>query len=58
MTSIKLEDLNAVNRFQISEMAKAGRTLDPGRNDSNVQFAKLVKNVEAVTVNAEPKPNL
>lgn len=48
MTSIKLEDLNAVNRGQISELAKAGRTLDPGRNDSSVQFTKLVKNVEAV----------
>ncbi len=48
MTSIKLEDMNAVNRCQISEMAKAGRTLDPGRNDSCVQFTKLVRNVEAV----------
>lgn len=48
MTSIKLEDLNAVNRCQISEMAKAGRTLDPQWNDSCVQFTKLVRNVEAV----------
>jgi len=48
MTSIILEDLNAVNRCQISEMAKAGRTLDPQWNDSGVQFTKLVRNVEAV----------
>jgi len=48
MTSITLEDLNAVNRCQISEMAKAGKSLDPRRNDSCVQFTKLVRNVEAV----------
>jgi hypothetical protein len=47
MTSIKLEDLDAVNRSQISEMSKAGRTLHPGRSDSVIQFAKLVKNMEA-----------
>ena len=48
MTSIKLEDLNAVNRCQISAMAKAGRTLDPAQYDSCVQFTRLVRNVEAV----------
>jgi len=48
MMSIILEDLNAVNRCQISEMAKAGRTLDPQWHDSCVQFTKLVGNVEAV----------
>ena len=50
MTSIKLEDLNAMNRCQISEMAEAGRTLDTTRNDYCVRFGKHVRNVQAVII--------
>ena len=37
-----------MNRCQISEMANAGKTLDPARGDSCGQFGRHVRNVEAV----------
>ena len=50
MTEFNLEILNAVNHCQISEMANAGRTLDPARNDSCVRFGQHVRNVQAAIV--------
>ena len=50
MTSLDLEVLNSVNRCQISEMEKAGSTLDPNVSESCTEFSRHVRNVQAAIV--------
>ena len=50
MTCLDLEDLNSVNHCQISEMEKAGATLDPNANESCAEFSRHVRNVQAAIV--------
>jgi hypothetical protein len=50
MTCLDLEDLNSVNHCQISEMEKAGDTLDPNTNESCAEFSRHVRNVQAAIV--------
>ena len=45
--AINLEQLNSVNRCQISEMEKAGRELDPGKHGSCEEFARHVRGVQS-----------
>ena len=50
MTCLGLEDLNSVNHCQISEMEKAGDTLDPNAYESCTEFSRHVRNVQAAIV--------
>src|SRR6266481_2289297 len=47
---ITLEHLNLVNRFQIFELEKAAKTLDPKQQASSEAFSVHVRNVQAAVI--------
>jgi len=50
MTGVTLELINSVNRWQIAEMEKAGKTLDPALEASGAEFSQHVRNVQAAVI--------